>query len=117
MENIVKFGWSRKGEDVLPNVNESESQIGAGKQLSSESTAAFLQVRSGSEDLLAEDLLRRVRHAIQEWTTANRLGHLPEEVVFEQAVSILNSMYHVYRTQERNLNRDKNESYRKRPSC
>lgn len=116
MENTVKIRWSRKSDSALPSISGPGSQIGAA-QLPSGSSTASLQARSGNEDFLAEDLLRKIRHAIQEWITTNRLDHLPEEVAFEQAVSILNSVYHVYGTQERSLDRDANESHRKRPPC
>jgi len=41
---------------------------------------------------LADDLIRRVILATKSWATANGMSNLPDAVIFEQALSILNSV-------------------------
>jgi len=45
----------------------------------------------GSRDV-TEDLVRRVVAAIDEWAFANDLNTMPRNVVFQQALSILNAV-------------------------
>lgn len=45
-----------------------------------------------ADDALAEDLMRRVGTAIEDWATANDLRSVPRHIIFEQAMSILNAM-------------------------
>jgi len=42
---------------------------------------------------LADDLIRRIVKAIDEWAAANDLTNLPRKIVFEQALSIMTSLY------------------------
>ena len=44
---------------------------------------------------LADDLIRRIVVAIDEWAADNNLSSLPRKIVFEQALSIMNTLYEV----------------------
>jgi len=44
---------------------------------------------------LADDLIRRIVAAIDEWSAANNLSNLPRKIVFEQALAIMNALYGV----------------------
>jgi hypothetical protein len=94
----VNFVRSRKSEESLPMTRDLELGDGA-SQVPSGSAIASLQAKPRDDDALAEDLIHRVMCAIREWTQANKLEHLPEEIAFEQALSILNSMYHIHCSQ------------------
>lgn len=94
----MKFVGSRKVTESVPAIRGLDPRVSP-HQAPIGPTVSFLQSRLRNEESLAEDLTRRVMHAIQEWIDANELNRLPEEIAFEQALSILNSMYHIYRSQ------------------
>jgi hypothetical protein len=54
--------------------------------------------RGGGGDALAEDLMRRVAKAIDDWRVDNSLSAVPREIAFEQAIGILNAAYKSHRT-------------------
>jgi hypothetical protein len=51
---------------------------------------------SQSADPVADDLMRRVISAIDDWIIANGLDALPRHIAFQQALSILNALDRVY---------------------
>ena len=61
------------------NVKASEQQA----------PAQIMQIKG---DAAANDLIRRVIKAIDDWARANGLDALPRHIVFEQALSILNAI-------------------------
>jgi len=42
---------------------------------------------------LAEDLIRRIVNAIDEWAAENNLSNLPRKIIFEQALAIMTAFY------------------------
>jgi hypothetical protein len=48
---------------------------------------------SQPQDFLAEDLMRRVTRAIEEWSQANRLENVPLDIILQQVISILKAGY------------------------
>jgi hypothetical protein len=70
----------------------------AGKEVGSpdgEGTAVAPAVQSADPAPvpLADDLIRRIVKAIDEWAADNDLTNLPRKIVFEQALSIMTSLY------------------------
>lgn len=55
--------------------------------------APAAQPADPAEVPLADDLIRRIVKAIDEWAVANDLTNLPRKIVFEQALSIMTSLY------------------------
>jgi hypothetical protein len=52
--------------------------------------------RQQSSDPVADDLMRRVVKAIDDWIIDNGLTALPRNIAFQQALSILNALDRVY---------------------
>jgi hypothetical protein len=50
------------------------------------------QIMQIKGDAAANDLIRRVIKAIDDWARANGLNALPRHIIFEQALSILNAI-------------------------
>ena len=42
---------------------------------------------------LADDLIRRIVIAIDEWAAENNLSNLPRKIIFEQALAIMTALY------------------------
>lgn len=45
-----------------------------------------------TEDIMAQDLMRLVGSAIEEWAKIYEMDKLPKKIVFQQALTILNAM-------------------------
>lgn len=54
--------------------------------------AAPVPVPPVPKDAAADDLVRRVMAAIDEWARANGLSALPRHIFFQQALSVLNAI-------------------------
>ena len=45
-----------------------------------------------SDDKMAQDLMRLVGSAIDEWANLYGMNNLPKKIIFQQALAILNAM-------------------------
>jgi hypothetical protein len=96
----MKMLFGRKGGPVKPpSVNRPKANL---ERLGSQAVPASQQADSNAVDQvkghasgvpdnrLADDLTRRVFLAIHDWSIENDLRSIPPEIVFDQALSILN---------------------------
>jgi hypothetical protein len=86
--------WLRRGTGREEGREESKGTLVATVQTKSKvSQAPAAQPADPAQVPLADDLIRRIVKAIDEWSAANDLTNLPRKIVFEQALSIMTSLY------------------------
>lgn len=96
-----RFRIGRKA-DAANTADSGESSKSKGEKVSAvtkRQPPVHMQPPAGnrpSSDPVADDLMRRVIQAIDSWIIDNHLDRLPRHIVFQQVLSILNSLSRTY---------------------
>lgn len=92
----------RKTREESPSQKEGEVAKELGTQTGEAPMKSETSVHSGVKPVstarpktepLADDLMQRVTKAMDEWARANGLSNLPQKVIFQQVLSIMNAFY------------------------
>lgn len=89
----MQFKTSHDSMNTVPNINPHSSQnrhIEIGDLPSNISTANEF---SGD---MAQDLMRLIGTAIEDWSNMYNLENLPKKIVFQQALSAMNAMNKIF---------------------
>ena len=78
-------------EHTQESTKPSHQSLRANAKLSPANQAPA-QIPQIKNDPVANDLVRRVMKAIDEWAQVNGAGAVPRHIIFEQALSILNAI-------------------------
>jgi len=86
--------------DYEQEVGGPEPSRAAVTGINSAVSQAPIPARKAQDDALANDLIRRVIHAMDDWAQANGLNAVPRHIIFEQLLSILNAMDRNFATRD-----------------
>lgn len=89
-------------EESIPVKAQGSGSVKAGEVVASskapsansnaDRSLSVMQSSRANDDAIANDLIRRVGFAIDDWAHSNGLTALPKQIIFEQALSILNAI-------------------------
>ncbi|HBD41212.1 MAG TPA: hypothetical protein DC035_06015 [Lachnospiraceae bacterium] len=88
IKDVIMHGKKRLLSHRKEDIEMSEFDENAGKSTSSVQT----EMSPAESDKMAQDLMRLVGAAIDEWAELYGMKNLPKKIIFQQALTILNAM-------------------------
>ena len=88
IKDVIMHGKKRLLSHRKEDIEMSEFDENAGKSTSSVQP----EMSPAESDKMAQDLMRLVGAAIDEWAELYGMKNLPKKIIFQQALTILNAM-------------------------